>query len=83
MLNELLSIFYERIGRHIKRRWWMATAYYDWMRDKEVNVIFPLHYIVMFAWLVNMRWCKYKGKPSWIDKQIIAALDKQREVNKY
>ena len=82
-MKTLLSVFYERLGRHIRRRWWMAVAYYDWMRDEEVNVIFPFHYAVMFAWWLNMKWCKYKGEPSWIDKQIIAAFEKQRAGNKY
>ena len=67
----------------MKRKWWMAVAYYDWMRDEEVNVIFPFHYFVVFSWWLNMKWCKYKGKPSWIDKQIIAAFDRQRAGNKY
>lgn len=71
-----MNIFYERVSRCYKRRWWMANAYYDWYSDQEVNVIFPLHYLVMFGWWLNMKWCAYKGKPSWIDKQVVAARDK-------
>ena len=72
----LFSIFYQRVSRNCIRPKWMAKAYHDWVRDEEINVIFPFHYVVMFVWHLNYLWCKYKGKVSWIDKQVLAALDR-------
>jgi hypothetical protein len=75
----MVPIFYERVRHGLYRRWWMASAYYDWHLDNEVNVIFPLHYLVMFAWWSNQKWCKYKNKPSWIDKQVAAAIELEKK----
>jgi hypothetical protein len=75
-----MKIFIERISRAIKSRKYQAMAYFDWEKDQCVMVLWPFHYLVMLVWWMNLRWCKYKHKPSWIDKQVIAAMDKQNAL---
>ena len=76
---KLISIFYQRVSEGYIRPKWMAKAYHDWIRSQEIFVLFPFHYLVMFAWWLNFKWCFYRSKPSWIDKQVIKAVRKINE----
>lgn len=70
----MLKLIYQRLNKGCIRPGWMAVAYFDWMRCQEVCVLFPFHYLVMFGWWLNFKWCKYRSKPSWIDRQVVAAI---------
>ncbi len=63
------NLIYQRVSWHIVPPYWMKSAYFDYRYNSAVYVIFPLNYLVQVAWFLNLAWCKFKNKPSWIDKK--------------
>ena len=59
--------FYERVSQACRPQWHHGRAYYDPRYDINVAVIYPFHWVVQFAWWLNLKWSYHRGKPSWID----------------
>ena len=63
-----MTLFREELPTCCVPRWWHGRAYYCPMRGKNIMVIYPFHWLVNLAWWINHRWCRHKGKRSWIDR---------------
>lgn len=64
------SIFYDRVHKSSRPRWWHARAYYDPCRDSYLMVIYPFHWVVNLAWWLNIKWADHRFKESWIDRKL-------------
>jgi len=80
-IKNIFGCFYKRVAPGEMAPRWMATAYNDWQCDRRVMALWPLHYLIMFAWWLDYQWCKHRMRPSWIDLQIKAALKTGRTNN--
>jgi hypothetical protein len=71
-------ILYERKSVNLMPKWYHAKAYYDACTNRELMVIFPFHYLVMFIRFLSSKWSTYQNKPSWLDKQIKKGIENER-----
>lgn len=55
--------------------WYLCRAYYDAPRNEVVFAVFPLHYVLIFAWFLNVKWGHYRHSPTWIDRAIKESND--------
>jgi len=53
-----------------KPPWYMGLAYHKIDQPASVFYIIPLHLIVNILWKLNLKWCGWKHKEPWIDKEI-------------
>jgi len=72
---------YQRVPDFCMAPWHMKMAYTDYARRERVWVVWPLNYIVEFAWFLNLKWCQYTHTPSWIDKEVKARALKVSAMN--
>lgn len=81
MINRkrLASYLYEWKPGHIRPKRYHAVAFHSpWRKYEALMVLYPFHYLVMFTYWLNMKWCLHCGKPSWIDKMIIEAIKERK-----
>lgn len=75
------NLIYQRVSWHIIPPYWMKSAYFDYRINSAMYVIFPLNYIVQFVWFLNLAWCKFKSKPSWIDKKALEYASEMKKID--
>jgi hypothetical protein len=57
---------------------WMAPAYVDYCGNRCIMYAIPIHHLVHLAWWINVIWCRYRSRPSWIDIEIEKAIKNER-----
>jgi len=66
----LVRFVYESVPTYCYTKWWHGRAFYDVRRNRNVMVIYPLHWIVNFSWWLNWKWNAHRGKETWIDRMV-------------
>lgn len=59
----------------------MKSAYLKYETNSAMYVVFPLNYIVQFVWFLNLTWCKFRTKPSWIDKKALEYASEMKKID--
>lgn len=59
---------------------WMAVAYFDYVRHEAVLYAVPLHHLVALVWKINLVWCRYRQRESWIEREVNKAVKKERDL---
>lgn len=77
--ERFVSFFYDEVPPECITRKWHALAYHDYMRRRSVMVIWPFHYVLMFAFWISCAWDEYRHRPSWIDRRIREAIEKHNQ----
>ena len=75
------NLIYRRVQSYIVPPYWMKSAYFDYRINSAMYVVFPLNYIVQFVWFLNLAWCKFKSKPSWIDKKALEYANELKKID--
>lgn len=62
--------------------WWMGLAY---CRTPHWGVfwIVPLHEVVKLLWWLNDKWCRYRLRPSWIDREAMKRATRNAELHEF
>ena len=69
-LHALVRFFFECVPTCCYTKWWHGHAFYDARRNRNVMVIYPLHWVVNFAWWLNWKWFSHRHKETWIDRMV-------------
>lgn len=69
-MKRFIRFFYERVPAYCTTKKWHGRAYYDLLRNRNVMVLYPFHWVVNFFWWANLKWCMHRGKESWIDRMV-------------
>ena len=70
IVRRVAWLLIERTPEWCVTHWWMKLAYFDHARREAVMVAWPLNYLVTLAWMANLAWCRYRHRPSWIDREV-------------
>lgn len=69
-LRSLRRFFVERVHPYCRTRRHHAFAYYSAEFNANVTAAWPLHWFVALAWWLNLKWCAYRHRPSWIEQEV-------------
>lgn len=67
---KLKRFFVESVPEACASRRYHGLAYNDIMRRRRVMVLWPFNYLVCFAAWLDLVWCTFINRPSWIDREV-------------
>lgn len=62
---------------------WYGLAYHEFEYHRSVWFPIPVNYIVRVCVRIKYEWDKFRSKPTWIDKQVQAQVERELEQLKH